>query len=138
MRLITYTTKNAPHVKLEKKTAAKDFMVFRSSGIIQLNLALTKLLKIQDGARIALHQDAQYPSDWYVSLTDKPEGFKATILKSKGCTIQSNQLVGLVAASVSVNKDSAAPPKSFRIDVERYPTEKEFYGLCTAKVNTRM
>lgn len=112
-------------------------MVFRSSGIIQLNLALTKLLKIQDGARIALHQDAQYPSDWYVSLTDKPEGFKVTMLKSKGCTIQSNQLVGLVAASVSVNKDSAAP-KSFRIDIERYPKEKELYGLCTAKVNRRL
>ena len=137
MRLITYTTKNAPHVTPEKKTAAKAFMVFRSSGIIQLNLALTKLLKIQDGARIALHQDAQYPSDWYISLTDKPEGFKVTMLKSKGCTIQSNQLVGLVAASVSVNKDNAAP-KSFRIDVERYPKEKELYGLCTAKVNTRM
>lgn len=83
MRLITYTTKNAPHVKPEKKTTAKAFMIFRSSGIIQLNLALTKLLKIQDGARIALHQDAQYPTDWYVSLTDKPEGFKVTMLKTK-------------------------------------------------------
>ena len=137
MKLITYTTKNAPHVKPEKKTAAKAFMVFRSSGIIQLNLALTKLLKIQDGARIALHQDAQYPTDWYVSLSDKPEGFKVSMLKTKGCTIQSNQLVGLVAASISVNKDVSAP-KSFRIEVERYPREKALYALKTATVNTRM
>lgn len=138
MRLITYTTKNAPHVKPEKKTAAKAFMIFRSSGVIQLNLTLTKLLNIEDGARIVLHQDAQYPSDWYVSLTDKLEGFKVSMMKTKGCTIQSNQLVGLVAASISVDKDVSAPPKSFRIEVERYPREKALYALKTATVNTRM
>lgn len=126
MKLITYTTKNAPHVKPEKKTAAKAFMIFRSSGIIQLNLALTKLLKIQDGARIALHQDAQYPSDWYVSLTDKLDGFKVSMLKSKGCTIQSNQLVGLIAASISVNKDNTTPPSHSELKSNVTPKKKSF------------
>ena len=138
MRLITYTTKNAPHIKPEKKNAAKAFMIFRNSGAIQLNSALTKLLNIQEGARIALLQDAQYPSDWYVSLSDKPDGFKVTMLKTKGCTIMSNQLVGLVLASTSASEDASTPPKSFKIEVERYPKEKGLYALRTATVNTRM
>lgn len=49
MKLITYTTKNAPHIKPENKVS-KAFVIFRQSGIIQLNLALTKLLNIQEGA----------------------------------------------------------------------------------------
>ena len=138
MRLITYTTKNAPHIKPERKAVAKAYVIFRKSGIIQLNLALTKLMNIQEGARIALHQDAQYPSDWYISLTDKPDGFKVTMLKTKGCTIQSNQLVGLVESSTSVNKDLPTPPRQFRIEVERFPKEKGLYGLSTAKVNRRL
>ena len=121
MRLITYTTKNAPHVKPERKAVAKAYVIFRKSGIIQLNLALTKLMNIQEGARIALHQDAQYPSDWYISLTDKPDGFKVTMLKTKGCTIQSNQLVGLVESSTSVNKDLPTPPDNseLKLNVSR-------------------
>ena len=120
MKLITYTTKNAPHIKPENKVS-KAFVIFRQSGIIQLNLALTKLLNIQEGARIAFHQDAQYPSDWYISLTDKPEGFKVTMLKTKGCTIQSNQLVGLVESSTSVNKDLPTPPgnSELKLNVSR-------------------
>lgn len=113
MKLITYTMKNAPHIKPETKAVAKAYVIFRKSGIIQLNLALTKLMNIQEGARIALHQDAQYQSDWYISLTDKPDGFKVTMLKKKGCTIQSNQLVGLVESSTSVNKDLPTPPDNF-------------------------
>lgn len=113
MKLITYTMKNAPHIKPETKAVAKAYVIFRKSGIIQLNLALTKLMNIQEGARIALHQDAQYQSDWYISLTDKPDGFKVTMLKTKGCTIQSNQLVGLVESSTSVNKDLPTPPDNF-------------------------
>lgn len=121
MKLITYTTKNAPHIKPETKAVAKAFVIFRKSGIIQLNLALTKLLNIQEGARIAFHQDAQYQSDWYISLTDKPEGFKVTMLKTKGCTIQSNQLVGLVETSTSVNKDLPTPPvnSELKLNVSR-------------------
>ena len=113
MKLVSYTTKNAPHIKPEKKNVAKAFILFRSTGTIQLNMALTRLLNIQEGAKIAFHQDFHYPSDWYISLTDKPHGFKVTMLKTRGCSIQSNQLVGLIATSLSIGKDSPTPPDHF-------------------------
>lgn len=114
MKLITYTTKNAPHIAPDKQKSAKAFITFRANGMITLNLALCKLLNIQEGARISFHQDSQYPSDWYVSLSDKPDGFRVTMLKTRGCTIQSNQLVGLIAASVSIGKD-IPPPSRFAL-----------------------
>lgn len=134
MRLITYTTKNAPHVGTPRKNRAKLFIVFRRSGLIHLNLGVTKLLGIQQGARIALHQDAQYPSDWYISLSSDLDGFQATMLKRKGCAIKSDQLVETIRRAIGIGKGNAAPPKSFRISVDPCPKGKELYALCTAIV----
>lgn len=133
MRLITYTTKNVPHVGAPKKKAAL-FLIFRRSGVIQLNSGATKLLGIQPGARIALHQDAQYPSDWYISLSSDPSGFQVSMLDTRGCVIKSDQLVEAIRRAIGIGKGNAAPPKSFRISVDPCPKEKGLYALCTAKV----
>lgn len=134
MRLITYTTKNAPHVGTPRKNWARLFVVFRRSGLIHLNLGVTKLLGVQQGARIALHQDAQYPSDWYISLSSGLDGFQATMLKRKGCAIKSDQLVETIRCAIGIGEGNAAPPKSFRISVDPCPKEKGLYTLRTANV----
>lgn len=134
MRLITYTTKNAPHVGTPRKNRARLFVVFRRSGLVQLNSGATKLLGIQSGARIALHQDAQYPSDWYISLSSDPSGFQVSMLGTRGCVIKSDQLVEAIRRAIGIGKGNAAPPKSFRISVDPCPKEKGLYALCTAKV----
>lgn len=111
MRLITYTTKNAPHVGTPRKNRARLFVVFRRSGLIRLDLGVTKLLGVQQGARIALHQDAQYPSDWYISLSSGLDGFQATMLKRKGCNIKSDQLVETIRCAIGIGEGNAAPPQ---------------------------
>lgn len=134
MRLITYTTKNVPHIGTPRKSQAKLFIIFRRSGLIQLNLGVTKLLGIQQGARIALHQDAQYSSDWYISLSSSLDGFQVSMLSTRGCTIKSDQLVETIRCAIGIGKGNAAPLKSFRIGVEPYPKEKGLYALRTANV----
>lgn len=133
MKLITYTTKNAPHVGTPKKSQVRLFIIFRRSGLIHLNLGVTKLLGIQHGARIALHQDTQYPSDWYISLSSGLDGFQVSMLNRSGCTIKSDQLVETIRCAIGIGKGNAAP-RSFRINVKPYPAEKGLYALCTANV----
>lgn len=84
-----------------------------------MNMALVQQLRIVDGDRVVLYQDADYPSDWYISRSSNPAAFRVTLSKTRG-SIQSNQLVGLVAAAVGINKSttppriSASPSSGFR------------------------
>lgn len=131
MKLIPFTTKNAPH-QAQPRRSSQPWIIFRKSGIIQMNMALVQQLRIVDGDRVVLYQDADYPSDWYISRSSNPAAFRVTLFKTRG-SIQSNQLVGLVAAAIGINK-STTPPQNFRIPVALFPAKEEIFALCTAKV----
>lgn len=109
MKLITFTTKNAPH-QAQPRRSSQPWIIFRKSGFIQMNMALVQQLRIVDGDRVVLYQDADYPSDWYISRSSNPAAFRVTLSKTRG-SIQSNQLVGLVAAAIGISKSTTPPPE---------------------------
>lgn len=132
MKVITYNCKNAGHVKPEKK-GKPAIITMMISGAIRLNKPLAEILSLRNGAGIEFHQDEQYPSDWYISVSASPLAFKVKMLRNGAASITSNTLVGIVAASISVNKKADTPPRQFQMGVEKYPKEKGMYALCTMK-----
>lgn len=128
MKVITYNCENAGHVKPEKK-GKPAIITMMISGAIRLNKPLAEILSLRNGAGIEFHQDEQYPSDWYISVSASPLAFKVKMLRNGAASITSNTLVGIVAASISVNKKADTPPDNFRW-VSRNIQKKKGCTLC--------
>ena len=78
MELITYDkSMKKPIVR-----HSKPFLTVTERGKFNFSQGARRLLNIQEGDRIIIHQDAVFRSDWYLELTRSENGYMITQSKS--------------------------------------------------------
>ena len=99
MELKKYNQTNCPNNPIS--ASASPLVRISVKGRISLNKGLSQALNLKDGDRVELGQDKQYPSDWYIIVSNDKNGFKLTTDRRGTLCFQNTTVAGLIGASVA-------------------------------------